>query len=657
MKNIYRSISLLVFTLSGISLSAQTTFSYTGAVQTYVVPACVTEVTISALGAQGGGAQGGLGGQAVATVPVTPGSTLYVYVGGRPTAQLGPGGFNGGGATLALPCGGGGDGFPGGGASDVRTSPSLNDRMVVAGGGGGEGWSAGIGGAGGGLSGSDGAPSWIAGTHGKGGTQSAGGIGGFYTGNSQSAGAGGFGYGGDAGPPNTYCTGGAGGGGYYGGGGGYVSAGAGGSSYISFPGSTATATTAGIRAGNGQIIITPGSSGSVPTAPTAISGSLNICEGTSDVFSISSVVGATSYTWSVSPGATITSGQGTTAISVAFTNVSGTISVTADNVCGSSPVTTFTYTIVLSPAVTATSTTSQVCLGGSVTLNGGGAVSYTWSGGVTDGLAFAPPMTDTYTVTGTDPTGCTNTATVSVTVNALPAVSAQTTSTEVCEGSSVTLTGNGASSYTWSGGVTDAVPFSPVATDTYTVTGTDGNGCMDTATTTVIVNPLPTVTATPGTTLACLDDAAVSLTGSPVGGTWSGPGVVAGPAFMPSAAGQGTHTVTYSFTDANGCSDTANANITVDFCLGTIESPLVNNTSVFPNPNAGSFTVAVNANVGDMLIEIVDMQGRVVYSSSEQNVQAGFTKQVSMENAAAGIYLMRVTTSEGQQVEKISVQK
>ncbi|MEI6766678.1 MAG: glycine-rich protein [Bacteroidota bacterium] len=232
------------------------TFNYTGSVQTWTVPTCFNSITVDASGAQGGGSNGGLGGRAIATVPVTGGATLYIYVGEQPTVRpgAGSGGFNGGGQIIAMPCGGGSDGWGGGGASDVRTSTSLNDRIIVAGGGGGTGYSGGLGGSGGGLTGGNGAASWISGTQGLGGTQTSGGAGGPY--NGQYAGSGSLGQGGDAGPPTTYCTGGGGGGGYYGGGGGYVSAGAGGSSYISYPGSTGTSTTAGYRTGNGVVTIT-----------------------------------------------------------------------------------------------------------------------------------------------------------------------------------------------------------------------------------------------------------------------------------------------------------------------------------------------------------------------------------------------------------------
>ena len=232
------------------------TFNYTGAMQTFTVPPGVTSITINAEGAQGGGNAGGLGGSATATLPVTPGEVLEVWVGGRPTQEIGPGGFNGGGAVVVEPCGSGPTySHPGGGASDVRRGAGLANRIIVAGGGGGQGWSTGSGGSGGGTTGVDGTASWIAGTNGKGGSQSAGGAGGFYGGNGQSSPSGVLGVGGDGSPLNTYCTGGGGGGGYYGGGGGYVSAGGGGSSYIGCAGSTNASTTPGTRSGDGLVTI------------------------------------------------------------------------------------------------------------------------------------------------------------------------------------------------------------------------------------------------------------------------------------------------------------------------------------------------------------------------------------------------------------------
>ena len=230
--------------------AAPATFVFTGAEQTYTVPAGVTSLQVVAVGAPGGagfsnaapgvGGAGADGATATATLAVTPGEGLYVEVGGAGGTADGTGGFNGGGAGSSL--GGGG-----GGASDVRTvscgSPcaisgtaTLASRLVVAAGGGGGGgaFDIGAGGAGGGttassagLPGADGQSVGLLcpGGGGSGATSAAGGTGGTLfnglgcdmgTGSAGTAGT--LGQGGAAGFGSD--SGGGGGGGYYGGGGG-----------------------------------------------------------------------------------------------------------------------------------------------------------------------------------------------------------------------------------------------------------------------------------------------------------------------------------------------------------------------------------------------------------------------------------------------------
>ena len=231
---------------------------YTGAMQTFTVPAGVTSLTVDAYGAQGannGGNAGGLGGRVEGTLAVTPGQILYIYVGGQST------GYNGGGAPGA---GGSYPGVYGGGGSDIRIGgTALTDRVLVAAGGGGGGnggssWSGYPGGIGGGTTGGAGAGccgSPMAG----GASTSVGGTAGYD--------CGGCGFGGTAGTLgqggrgslacSSYGTGSGGGGGYYGGGGGATcgsgGSGGGGSSFLgSLSGAT---TTAGVRTGDGLIII------------------------------------------------------------------------------------------------------------------------------------------------------------------------------------------------------------------------------------------------------------------------------------------------------------------------------------------------------------------------------------------------------------------
>ncbi len=222
--------------------SRQRTFYYTGGKQTFDVPTGVAQVTIVAKGAAGsdGGpdsqysaGNGGGGGYAEATIPVTPGESLAIFVGGSGMR----GGFNGGEGRKGIACRRRCFGF-GGGASDVRQGGDrLADRVVVAaGGGGGAGdgctgmpscyiTDGGKGGDGGGDIGGSGSSGYgrLAGSGGAGGMQSAGGKGGaggghggVCRGSNGRLGAGGAGHFGC--PDGGF--GGGGGGGYYGGGGG-----------------------------------------------------------------------------------------------------------------------------------------------------------------------------------------------------------------------------------------------------------------------------------------------------------------------------------------------------------------------------------------------------------------------------------------------------
>jgi Glycine rich protein len=129
---------------SAVAETISTTFSYTGAEQTFTVPAGVTSVHVVATGAVGGtpeeGGTGGRGAVVSGDLSVTPGEALYAEVGGQAQEVLeGLGGFNGGGNGTGS----------GGGASDVRTAMrsapnTLESRLLVAAGGGGGGDSYGI---------------------------------------------------------------------------------------------------------------------------------------------------------------------------------------------------------------------------------------------------------------------------------------------------------------------------------------------------------------------------------------------------------------------------------------------------------------------------------------------------------------------------------
>jgi hypothetical protein len=240
-----------VTTLGGVNNAVKPqagskTFTYTGHEQKFVVPSGVTKVTVVALGAAGAGVRGvgcgplaaydtgvcfGRGGRLEAEITVTPGEKLYVNVGGKGGSVAG--GFNGGGnpgITASYDYGNGG-----GGASDIRAGGhSLKDRIIVAAGGGGEGfgqeYEVSVGGNGGGATGGNGSGEF--GEGGSGGSQTQGGAGGAAGGSTGSAsasgqpggdgalGVGGSGGNGGVGAHYEGGSGGGGGAGYYGGGGG-----------------------------------------------------------------------------------------------------------------------------------------------------------------------------------------------------------------------------------------------------------------------------------------------------------------------------------------------------------------------------------------------------------------------------------------------------
>lgn len=222
------------------------------------------------------------------------------------------------------------------------------------------------------------------------------------------------------------------------------------------------------------------------------------------------------------------------------------------------------------PSVVANANPSSLCVGQSLLLTGSGASTYTWSGGVQDGISFTPAATATYTVTGIDAIGCSNTNTVTVPVNSIPTVTAiAVPGNSICTGASVTLSGSGATSYSWSAPVSNNTPFSPISTATYTVTGTDGNNCSNTTTITIQVNPNPTITINASPNDSICEGATVSLTGIGANSyTWTG-GIQNGSLFSPNA----TATYTVTGTDVNGCTATAAQLIAVNplpvFSLGT----------------------------------------------------------------------------------------
>jgi PKD-like domain/GEVED domain/Secretion system C-terminal sorting domain len=275
-------------------------------------------------------------------------------------------------------------------------------------------------------------------------------------------------------------------------------------------------------------------------------------------YTITITGGVTNITYAWSPATFLSSTSVSNPTVTAATTTTNYI-VTATSSAGCVDTASVAVTVNALPNVTANASSAGVCAGGTVTLSGGGAASYTWNNSVTNGVSFVPASTNTYIVTGTDANTCSDTSTVTVSVNALPTVTASATSLAVCAGGTLTLSGGGASTYTWNNGISNGILFIPASSNTYIVTGTDANTCSDTASITIPVNALPIVTASATASAICAGQSTTLTGGGAVSYVWDN-GATNGVAISPS----GTTTYTVTGTDANTCSNTATQTITVN---------------------------------------------------------------------------------------------
>jgi len=538
-----------------LNINAQVTqtFSHTGSMQTFTVPSCVSTISLDVRGAEGAyandrvpnNATGGRGGRVTAVLSVTPGQVLNIFVGGAGNIN-GNGGFNGGGpgglSSAGSSCFGGPAGG-GGGASDIRIGGiALTDRRVVAGGGGGAGRDycngtcqpcgcGGSGGAAGGILGTAGVSASNCGfgypgqniNGGAPGTATAGGLGGLSDGGGGTNSSNGFcgtnaasgvlGFGGAGGCGTYDVAGGGGGGGYYGGGGGGAASsgsgvggggGGGGSSFFGGIGISNAVTTPSFQTGNGSVILTYNFLGAIASASSTPN---MICLGNSATLSAS---GMQTYTWNT--GSNASSIIVTPSITTTYT-----LSATNNTGCVSNAILTVTVSTGL-PLLSVTSSTNQTCLGKTATLTATGALSYTWSNGVQNGVSFNPSVTTTYTVFGQN--GCgTSSAVTSITVAPIPVQAIAGPST-ICYGQASTLTAiSGANQYTFAPlnytANTGVLVVSPTVSTLYTITVSDGT-CSGVAQVSLNVNPIPTVAIAASSSLAC-QGAAVTMTAS--GGT------------------------------------------------------------------------------------------------------------------------------------------
>ncbi len=333
--------------------------------------------------------------------------------------------------------------------------------------------------------------------------------------------------------------------------------------------------------------------------------------------------GATTYTWTqgVSNG-------------IAFSpSLTATYTVNGTDGNGCTGSATVPVTVNPLPVIsTSASPSSTVCAGSSLSLNAGGASTYTWTGGVVNGVAFVPVSSAVYTVTGSSADGCTSAAFSSVTVSALPSVTASAVpSVAVCAGSPVTLNGSGAVTYSWTGGITNGLAFTPTSSATYTLTGTSANGCSGIAVKSVTVNALPALGATTSQAMLCAGQAATLTASGATSYTWSTAQQTALIVIHPTV----TTTYTLSGTNSNGCTASLAVVQNVSACTG-LEDALAAGPQIrlYPNPNKGSFIVSSDR---DMALSLLNSLGELlkVFSLNGEN-----NHHLQIEGLSQGIYFL-----------------
>jgi hypothetical protein len=287
----------------------------------------------------------------------------------------------------------------------------------------------------------------------------------------------------------------------------------------------------------------------VTTTPTtAVSASSStICAGQTTTLTAS---GATGYAWL--PG-----GQTTAAINVNPT-ITTSYTVTGSNgSCSSTG--TISVTVSTVPTVTASVTNTTICSGTPVTVNVGGATSFTWSpSGSGSSSVLSPAATTVYSITGANGSCTSAVRTVTITVNTTPTVAISTSSSTICAGQTTTLTATGATSYAWlpGGQTTGVINVNPSTTTAYTVTGSNGS-CSSSRTISILVNAVPTVTASVTNTTICSGTPVTVNVGGATSYTWSPSGSGTSSALSPAA------TTIYSITGSNGSCTGAVRTVTI----------------------------------------------------------------------------------------------
>ena len=297
----------------------------------------------------------------------------------------------------------------------------------------------------------------------------------------------------------------------------------------------------------------------------------------------------------------------------------------------------------------------NVCPGTTTTLSAGTAVgSFNWSNGETTS-DITVGTAGTYVLQMTDEFGCNMSDTTVVTVS--PEVNLPDT-LAICDGSVEFLDAQISGNYAWNNGTTSQT-IAVQNSGTYAVTVTDQFACVSEDSTIAIVTPIPTaVIADSISFLTVAFDATISDYNNLV---WDfGDGTFSNdedPIHVFPWPG-GTFTVTLTINNECGTFTIENE-VTVDTENSTGLNDLISGESemvVYPNPSNGEFTLGYNAaEHGDLNIEIMNIQGQIVYSNIQNAVNGLNQYSINLDGLAGGVYMIKTTLNNEVKVSRITL--
>ncbi len=377
-----------------------------------------------------------------------------------------------------------------------------------------------------------------------------------------------------------------------------------------------------------------------------VNGSVIYCTGTPVTLTGSS--GGTSQ-WYLN-GAPI-SGETANTLSVSAPGVYN-MTKTNTNGCTDSASTGITVVEFALPVVTLSSPVASVCNNGDLVQLTESPAGGTFTGSV--GNQFDPaaslPGMDTVIYSYTDANGCSSEDTVIIEIFAVTAATVDPVTDLRSNGDPVNLNGIPAGGTFVPSGTVDPVVIG-VGVHVYEYSYVDVNGCSDTTSINVTVVPAPVVLVGASDTDLCVYDGPITLTGSPAGGLYSGPGVT-GDTFAPSGLNTGNNTVDYTYTDGStGCTNVASVVITIDSCLSVNETLLAERV-VFPNPASADVTIDLGTSSVNAVLTLTDMTGKLVKVPVFQESQF---IHINVSQLSNGAYWLVVQTTDVQSRQKIVV--